>query len=64
LARAQKCFPARQMAVSKRANKKGRLPCADRRLPVTANPQTVIVGALSIVRYLSTAETLLNVVLS
>jgi hypothetical protein len=52
------------MADAKRANKKRRLPYADRRLPVTATPQTVIVGALSIVRYLSTAETLLNVVLS
>jgi hypothetical protein len=38
---------------------KRRLPCADRRLLVTPNPQTVIVGALSI-----TADPLLNVVLS
>jgi hypothetical protein len=51
------------MADTKRANKKRRLPCADRRL-ATANPQTVIVGALSIVRYLSIAETLVNIVLS
>jgi len=62
LARAQKCFLARQMADSKRASKKE--PAMRAPTPPCYLESSDSHRALSIVRYLSTAETLLNVVLS